>query len=61
MKYLIKLMMSVCIWPFLILGGLIAVARVIFTMTFLLAWEKGYDWHIQILYKLNDLMQWVRK
>lgn len=61
MKYILKLITGVCFLPFLILGGIIAVVRAIFTITFLLAWQKGDDWYGYLLMKTNDFMQWIKK
>lgn len=46
---------------FLILGGIIAVVKTFIVVTFGLAWQKGGDWHVYLLGKLNDFMQWIKQ
>lgn len=61
MKYILKLVTGIFFLPFLTLGGLIAVVRVIIVITFGLAWLKGDDWYGYLLGKSNDFIQWIKK
>lgn len=61
MKYALKLLIGSFYLPFLILGGVIAIMRLLFTITFELSWGKGNDWYVYMLCKFNDFMQWLKK
>ena len=61
MKFASKLLTAIIFFPFLILGGLIAVAKAVFIATFGLAWQLGDDWHKDLLLKLDEFLQWVKK
>lgn len=61
MKYILKLMTSAFFLPFLILGGIIAVAKVIFVSTFGVSWIKGDEWYGVLLGKLNDFLLRLKK
>ena len=61
MKYILKLITGFLFMPWLILGGLIAVVRTLFTLTFEMAWEKGDDWYVYLLGKSDDFLQWLKK
>jgi hypothetical protein len=59
-KIIIKYVIGISFLPFLILGGMIAVVRVLFIATFGLAWQKGDDWYSYMFMKLNDFIQWLK-
>ncbi len=61
MKSILKIITGIFFLPFLILGGLIAVVKVLFISTFGLAWQKGDDWYGVLLIRLDSFMQWVKK
>lgn len=60
MKFILQLLTGAFFLPFLILGGVIAVVRVLLTLTFGMAWQKGDDWYGALLCKVNDYMQRIK-
>lgn len=61
MKTILKIITSLLVLPFIILGGVIAVVRTLYSLTFGLAWMKGDDWYGFLLGKSNDFFQYIRK
>jgi uncharacterized membrane protein len=60
MKATLKLLTSIFFMPMLLIGGIIAVVKTIVVMTILFAWQKGDDWHKELMMKLHNYMQWIK-
>ena len=60
-----KNLLIVFVWlfflPFLILAAAIAIIRVMFSVTLAVSWEMGDEWHVYLLKRADDFMQWLKK
>ena len=61
MKIILKYITGAFFLPFLALAAIIAVLKTIFVSTIVFSWEKGDEWHGDILCGLNDFMKWLKK
>ncbi len=61
MKYILTLLTAIFFTPFILIGGIIALIKTLFVLTFGLAWQKGDDWHGYLLNKINDFMKWTKE
>ena len=60
MKAILKLLTGLLFLPILIIGGIIAVVKIIVVMTIVFAWQKGDEWHKELMMKLHNYMQWIK-
>jgi hypothetical protein len=60
MKQALKALTGLLFLPFIILGGIIAVVKTLFVITFGLSWQKGDDWHGYLLMQLDGFMKWLQ-
>lgn len=60
MKATLKLLTAIFFMPMLILGGIIAVVKTIIVMTIVFAWQKGDDWHKELIMKFHNYLQWIK-
>ncbi len=60
MKYILKAVTGIIFLPFIILGGIIAVVKTLFKLTFGLAWKIGDDGFIYLLGKVDNFMVWIK-
>ncbi len=56
MKTFLKLLTGLFFLPWLALGGIIAICRLLFTITFGFAWQKGDDWCGAMLMKTSEFL-----
>jgi uncharacterized protein involved in cysteine biosynthesis len=60
MKATLKVLTGILFLPILLIGGIIAVVKTIVVMTIVFAWQKGDDWHDELMMKLHNYMQWIK-
>ena len=60
MKAILKLLTGIFFLPILLIGGIIAVVKTIVVMTIVFAWQKGDEWHKELMMKLHNYMQWIK-
>jgi hypothetical protein len=60
MKHTIKLMTGIFFLPLLAIAGIIAIVKTIVVITVVFAWQKGDEWHGEMLMKLHKFMQWMK-
>jgi hypothetical protein len=60
MKATLKVLTGILFLPILLIGGIIAVVKIIVVMTIVFAWQKGDDWHKELMMKLHNYMQWIK-
>ena len=46
--------------PLLAIAGIIAIVKTIVVITVVFAWQKGDEWHGEMLMKLHKFMQWMK-
>lgn len=61
MKTIGKMIVGLFFLPFLALAGLIAIARLIFVLTIVFAWQKAEEWYEEMLCWVNDKVKALKQ
>jgi len=59
MKLLLKLLTNFFFIPFIIFAAIIAILKLIYSLTFVFAYNKGNDWYDYLLRKVEEYIDWV--
>jgi len=60
MKTILRTLIVLCFFPFMLLGGIIAIVKTLIICTFGFAYKRGDDWHINLMEKINNLLRWLK-
>lgn len=61
MKTTLRVIILILTFPFFLLGGLIAILRILWASTFLLAWTIGDDWYGELLCGIHKAIKSVKE
>lgn len=60
MKATLKVLTAFVFMPILLIGGIIAVLKTLVVITIVFAWQKGDEWHKELIMKLHNYLQWIK-